>query len=330
MVEKTNVVEWENPEPNDVIWAYPHRNLRWGSQVVVREYEACIFMRDGRVFDVFSPGRHVITTANVPLLTKVYNKLAGYGETPFKVDVVFVSLKQHQGKFGLNFRLPFSRTNFPWMTESQAYGNFWYRVEDPILFLTQVAGGDNQVTTDEVNDFVRSFFTQSAIQELAKEDIVSVQTKLLDVTTKIRGTIGIQFKNRGMTLLETKFGGFTFPYIEKLEEEDPTYGVPIMAAMQSGQMDKVLELIRTVESMRGLGQSSGAGVGAGMVAIPQLFGQPGYGYGPPQQPGAAVGAGVAPQESIEDKLIKLKNLLDKQLITEEEYKELRKKYLTEL
>jgi membrane protease subunit (stomatin/prohibitin family) len=219
------------------------------------------------------------------------------------------------------------------MTEVQSFGEFYFKIDDPIVFLTQLAGGLSEVSAVDVSSFIRNFFVQGSIQELSRHDVITVQTKLLDVTTKLRASLSAQFQNRGLTLLDTKFGGFTFPYLEKLESEDPTYGVPLMAAMQSGQADKALEIIKIVESMRGIGQSSGAGIGAGLVGLPYLFGQqPAAPAAPGAYGGASVGGAVAstPQMSIEDKLLKLKDLLDKGLITQEEYQEKRKKYLDEL
>jgi len=81
-----------------MLWVYPYDDLRWGSMLVVNEYEKAIFMRDGKVYDVFPAGRYLITTQNLPLLTSAFNLLAGYGETPFKAKVVFVSLKQFKSK----------------------------------------------------------------------------------------------------------------------------------------------------------------------------------------------------------------------------------------
>ncbi len=332
MTQKTNVIEWPQRGEDDIMWVYPHKDIRFGSQIVVREYEACVFMRDGKVYDVFLPGRHVITSANIPLLTKAFNFLAGYGETPFKVDIIYISLRQHKGKFGLNMRMPMSKTYLAWMTEVQTYGEFYFKIDDPIVFLTQLAGGLSEVSALDVSSFIRNFFVQGSIQELSRHDVITVQTKLLDVTTKLRATLSSQFQNRGLSLLDTKFGGFTFPYLEKLESEDPTYGVPLMAAMQSGQADKALDIIKIVESMRGIGKSSGAGIGAGLVGLPYLFGQQPAAApaAPPAYGAAAVAAPQAPAMSIEDKLLKLKDLLDKELISPEEYQEKRKKYLDDL
>ena len=53
----TKVIEWENPGPQDMIWRYPLAEIKFGSALVVREYEGAAFLRDGKLFDVFEPGR---------------------------------------------------------------------------------------------------------------------------------------------------------------------------------------------------------------------------------------------------------------------------------
>ncbi|MBM1154820.1 SPFH domain-containing protein, partial [archaeon] len=92
------VIEWVNPGEDDIVWKYPSEEIEWGSQLIVHEYEVAIFMRDGKVYDVFGPGRHTLTTANLPLLTKVLSKIAGYDKVPFRATVIFISTRQFDGK----------------------------------------------------------------------------------------------------------------------------------------------------------------------------------------------------------------------------------------
>jgi len=42
--------------------------LKLGAQLVVTEKPVAVFFRDGKALDTFRPGRHTLTTANVPLL----------------------------------------------------------------------------------------------------------------------------------------------------------------------------------------------------------------------------------------------------------------------
>lgn len=327
MSRRTNVIEWVNPGPDDILWVYPYEDIRWGSVVVVHEYEAAVFMRDGKIYDVLPPGRHTITTQNIPLLTRAYNLVMGYGETPFKARIVFISLKQFKGRFGTSTRVKLGPRTL-YMTELQAYGEYWFRVADPVLFLTQVAGAVPELSTPAVTEFLRGLFTEQFIQELANYTAIDVYTRLTEVTTRIKtGTIYEALKQRGIELIDVKIGGVSLPQLEKMEKEDPTYGLPLLLAIQKGEEDKVLEIIRTVETMRALGRSPGVGVLGALVALPQMLPQT---MAPqvqqqPQQPQVQ----QPQQKSPADKLRELKKMLDEGLITREEYEQLKKEILEE-
>ena len=75
------VIEWVNAGPDDIIYKYPNEDITWGAQLVVHEYEMAVFFRDGKVYDVFNAGRHTLTTLNLPLLTSLLTRIAGFGAT---------------------------------------------------------------------------------------------------------------------------------------------------------------------------------------------------------------------------------------------------------
>ena len=65
--------------------------IKWGAQLTVRESQVAVFFRDGRALDVFGPGRHVLQTANVPVISK-WVTWFGYGpDSPFRAEVYFLS-----------------------------------------------------------------------------------------------------------------------------------------------------------------------------------------------------------------------------------------------
>lgn len=320
-MSKTNVIEWVNPGPDDVLWVYPHENIRWGSVLVVHEYETAVFMRDGKVYDVLPPGRHVLTTQNLPLLTRAFNLVMGYGETPFKARVVFMSLKQFRGRFGLSTRVKLGPRTL-YMTELQSFGEFWYRVSDPVLFLTQVAGALREFSSPMVADFIRNYFIESFIQEMSKYTAVEIYSNLSEVSAKIKaGVIYDAFRQRGLELIDVKIGGVSLPQLERMEKEDPTYGLPLLLAIQKGDEDKVLEIVKTVEIMRALGRSPAAGWMGALVATPGLL-----------QPVVQQQAQTQPQQPqkkspVVERLRELKEMLDEGLITQEEYESMKKELL---
>ncbi len=72
-----DVIEYPNEMKDELIHRFPEGeagDFRIGSQVIVRESQSAVFFRDGKALDVFGPGRHTISTANIPLLVSLIGK----------------------------------------------------------------------------------------------------------------------------------------------------------------------------------------------------------------------------------------------------------------
>ncbi len=97
MARVFDVVEYPREMVDEIVKRFPETgvaDLRIGSQVIVRESQAAVFFRDGRALDVLGPGRHTITTANIPpILTGLIGKLFS-DRTPFTAEVYFVSMRE--------------------------------------------------------------------------------------------------------------------------------------------------------------------------------------------------------------------------------------------
>jgi membrane protease subunit (stomatin/prohibitin family) len=262
----TKVIEWENPGPEDMIWRYPHSEIKFGSALVVREYEGAAFLRDGKLFDVFEPGRHILSTMNVPLLTKTYNLLMGYKESPFKVDVVFYSKKMFNGNWGLRTMVkaaPTMEAPIPLM----ANGIYQFRIEDPVLFLTQVVGGLSTYSTGATSDFLRGFFNEKLMQELSRYTYMDVWSNLEDTSRKAMVNISDAFSQRGIQLLALKIAGIDTEerYKKDLYEFQRFRSDAGREYRQYEVMDNMAEAI---------GKSNGgAAIGTGMLLFPQMYQQ---------------------------------------------------------
>ena len=95
MARIIDVVEAPNQAAYEMVDRVPEvgaGDFRVGSQVVVRENQNVVFFRDGKALDTFGPGRHTITTANIPLLIDLL-KLGTSGRTPFTAEVYFVNMR---------------------------------------------------------------------------------------------------------------------------------------------------------------------------------------------------------------------------------------------
>ena len=250
------VIVWTGAGPDDIVWRYPAEDIQWGAQLVVHEYETAVFFRDGKSYDSFGPGRHMLTTLNLPKLTAALSRLAGFTETPFKVAVIFISTKQFAGKFG-------SKAQTTELAPLMTFGSFWLKVETPQLFVNEVVGGQNAYTTPSVNDFLRGFINEKMIDDLSKYDLVTVFTKLDEISGQVKASLVEYFRRIGLQLVDLKFEGI---------DTTPEYRDRLFWLKQSGMTSEgVLRMETVKEAAKELGKSSGAALGTGMVLIPPLF-----------------------------------------------------------
>lgn len=252
------VIEWRNVREGEIVWRYPVEEIAWGDNLVVHEYEAAVFFRDGKAYDVFRAGRHVLTTANLPLITKLLSTIAGFDRVPFRASVVFISLKQFLGRFGAQGQ---TRELAP----LKFYGSFWFRVEDPNLFVNEVVGGQGLYTTEGLQSFLRGYFNERLIDTLSQYSLAEVYGKLDETSLLTKSFLFEALSRIGLELIDLKFEGIdTTP-----EWRDRIFY--LRTGIGAGEVLRMETVQRTAES---LSKSPGAAVGAGIAIIPPLFQQP--------------------------------------------------------
>lgn len=263
------VIEWKTAGPEDIVWKYPDEEITWGAQLIVHEFEMAVFFRDGKAYDVFGPGRHTLTTLNLPLLTSLLTRIAGYGEKPFKASVIFISTKVFAGKYGTS-----AQTTE--LAPLKVFGAFWFKVESAQLFVNEVIGGQNAYTTGDVNNFLRGFLNEKIIDELSHYDLVTVFTRLDETSIIVKNSVTDYFKRLGIELTDLRFEGI---------DTTPEYRERLFW-LRTGRTapEEVLRMETMKSAAESLGKSSGAGLGTGMVLIPQIMTP----TGPAQAPAAAL------------------------------------------
>ncbi|RLE61436.1 MAG: hypothetical protein DRJ35_00410 [Thermoprotei archaeon] len=264
-MEKLPVIRWVNPAEDDIVWRYPNDEIPFGAVLVVEEYQVAVFFRDGKAYDVLGPGRHVLSTLNLPLLTKAYNLV--YSETPFKATIIFVSMKQHKGRFG-------GQSQTRDLAPIKFHGMFLFRVDNPQLFVVEVVGGQQAYDTDSVNNFLRGYFNERVIASIAKYTLVDVYGNLDKVSAEVKLDLFEDFRRIGLELIDVKFEGI---------DTTPEYRERLFWIAHTGAATEVLRMDTVKAASKELGKSPGASLGAGMMIIPPLF-YPPY---PSQQPSAA-------------------------------------------
>jgi len=155
--ELLEVIEWTDDSRDTLSFRFPDedKEIKNGAQLIVRESQVAQFVYLGEFGDAFGPGKHTLTTDNIPVLTNL--KSWKYAlESPFKADIYFVVTRLFTGnKWGTANPVMMRDADFG-VVRLRAYGTYDFRVIDPKKFLKEVAGTDDHFRLDEFADTMRS------------------------------------------------------------------------------------------------------------------------------------------------------------------------------
>jgi excisionase family DNA binding protein len=260
-----DVVEYADEMRDEIVHRFPETgagDFRLGSQVIVRESQSAVFFRDGKALDNFGPGRHTITTANIPFLIDLIGK-AFNDRSPFTAEVYFVSMREFpEQKWGtpqpILVRNPGMGLGVALL---QGFGTYSFQVSDPQQFVTQIVGATAAYSTRDIKNRMRSMLL-SKLQDLLGEtteakNVADLIGLVEELGTGVRAKALDDFKALGLTLK-------TF-YIESLKPSDKS--AEELRAMGMLDMDTYTRL-QAADAMRDAAQnpSGGAGLTAGIGA----------------------------------------------------------------
>ena len=143
--------------------------IKNGAQLIVRESQVAQFLNIGQFGDTFGPGKHTLTTDNIPILTTLKGWKYGFN-SPFKADVYFITTRRSPATSGTSNPVMMRDQDFG-IVRIRAFGTFDFRVTDPKLFLREVAGSDEHFRLDEFADTMRSRIVSVFTEALAQAKI---------------------------------------------------------------------------------------------------------------------------------------------------------------
>lgn len=166
------IIQWTDDSRDTLSYRFPDedKEIKRGAQLIVRESQIAQFVYLGQFGDTFGPGKHTLTTDNIPILTTLKGWKYGF-ESPFKADVYYVNTRLFTGnKWGTANPIMMRDQDFG-IVRLRAYGTFDFRITDPKLFLSEVAGTDHQFRLDEFHETMRSRMVSVFSDALASSKI---------------------------------------------------------------------------------------------------------------------------------------------------------------
>ena len=178
--ELIEIIEWTDDSRDTLSYRFPDddKEIKNGAQLIVRESQVVQFVYLGQFGDLFAPGKHTLTTDNIPVLTTLKGWKYGF-ESPFKADVYFVITRLFTGnKWGTSNPVMMRDHDFG-IVRLRAFGTYDFRVVEPARFLKEVAGTDQHFRLDEFADVMRS-----RIVSVFSDALASSKVPALDVASR--------------------------------------------------------------------------------------------------------------------------------------------------
>jgi excisionase family DNA binding protein len=174
------IIQWTDDSRDTLSWRYPDedKEIKRGAQLIVRESQVAQFVYLGQFGDTFGPGKHTLSTDNIPILSTLKGWKYGF-ESPFKADVYYVTTRLFTGnKWGTSNPIMMRDQDFG-IVRVRAFGTFDFRIVDPKVFLKEVAGSDHHFRLDEFADTMRS-----RLVSIFSDALASAKIPVLDLATR--------------------------------------------------------------------------------------------------------------------------------------------------
>ena len=293
-----DVIEYLDPTGKEIVHRIPEKGsgeIVLGTQCIVRENQVAVFFRDGRSLDMLGPGRHTLTTLNIPILVN-YLKIPFGSKSPFRAEVVFVNVKDYVDiRWDSPKPLAFRDSQLGTVRLS-TQGKFAFQVSRPQMFVNQIVGTQGLYTTENIVSYLQSIVV-SRFADLLGElqaDLLDLPSKYDELGSGLRASASDDFEAIGLLLKAVYITAINVPEeVEKALDERASIGA--IGNMQSYMQFKAARALGDAAltgggeggSFTGMGVGLGAGVGLG-TAMASAIGQA---LGAPAGSGAAAAAG---------------------------------------
>ena len=161
---------------NNIVWKHPKTNFNTGTQLIVEESQEALFFSTGKALDLFTAGKHTLSTNNIPLLRGILNIPTGF-KTPFTCQVYFIDISEKQSKWGTASKIEFLEPKYNFPIQIGACGEFRFKVEDSRKLVLKLVGIKKDFDATDIDEFFTSQIlvkVKDYIANIIKEEKISI------------------------------------------------------------------------------------------------------------------------------------------------------------
>lgn len=271
--EFIDIVEWLDSSNDTIVHRFERyqNEIKNNAKLIVREGQTAVFVNEGQLADVFTPGTYTLNTKNLPILTTIKGWKYGF-DSPFKAEVYFVNTRLFTDeKWGTKSPFMLSDNRFG-LVEIRAYGTYSFRISDPGNFVVNVVGTDNNFTNYEVNEHLKSLivtrFTDTVGEANLPIELYAANTTELSETCQ--EVMRPEFDRIGIELEKFYIENVSMP--EDLKKEIFEYSR--LDKLDMGKLAQFKAAKAMEAAAKNEGGTAGAGMGMGMgFVLAQQMGQ---------------------------------------------------------
>jgi membrane protease subunit (stomatin/prohibitin family) len=255
-----DLIEFVDEQGNEMAHRIPETGsgeFKLGSQMIVREMQWAVFFRDGKAYDVFGPGRHTLSTQNIPLLTTLFTKPL-WGDSPFRCEVFYVSQRVFTNlKWGTAEPILFRDAEFK-MIRLRSNGIYTFQVVDPKLFVMKLVGTRGIFTNVQIEDFLRGVIIGRLADILGEslDSVLDLPRYFDELGAGLKARIRDDFAQYGLAVVDFIINAISPP-------EDVQKRIDERSGMEAiGGMDRYFQY-KAAQAIGDLAKNGGGGGGDG-------------------------------------------------------------------
>lgn len=266
--EFIDIIQWTDDTQDTMVYRFERygNQIKNGAQLTVRESQVAVFVNEGQIADVFTPGMYTLTTENMPIMSTLKGWKYGFN-SPFVAEVYFVNTKRFTDlKWGTMNPIMMRDQDFG-IVRVRAFGSYTISVKDASLFMKNVVGTDGEFTKDEIVGQIRNVIVSrfSDVIGNAKIPVLDLAGKYGEMGNFLVEQVQPSVDEYGLQLHQMLIENISLPpEVEEAIDKRSSMGAV-------GNLDNYMKY----QAAQGIGQGGGTmgdmmGAGMGMVMATQM------------------------------------------------------------